>query len=57
MLDEVQIKVYTYSGTLAPICERFIQEKRAIGYKYNTEAKKLSEFSRFTLSFDCPSNA
>ena len=57
MLDEVQIKTYTYSGILAPICESFIQEKRAVGYLYNSEAKKLSEFSRFTLAFKCPPDA
>lgn len=56
MTDEVQFKTYTYSGVLAPICESFIQEKRAVGYQYNSEAKRLSEFSRFTLGFDCPAN-
>ena len=54
MRDGPEMKIYAYSGVLAPICERFIQEKRAVGCLYNTEAKKLSEFSRFTLDFDCP---
>lgn len=54
MRDGPEMKTYTYSGVLAPICEGFVQEKRAVGCLYNTEAKKLSEFSRFTLNFDCP---
>lgn len=56
MLNENKIKVYAYSGVLGPICETFVKEKRAVGYLYNTEAKRLSEFSRFTLAFDCPEN-
>ena len=56
MLDEVELKTYAYSGMLAPICENFIREKRAVGYLYNSEAKKLSEFSRFTLDYDYPPN-
>ena len=56
MLDEVELKTYAYSGILAPICENFIQEKRAVGYLYNSEAKKLSQFSRFTLDYDYPPN-
>lgn len=56
MTDEMQFKTYTYSGVLAPVYESFIQEKRAVGYQYNSEAKRLSEFSRFTLAFDFPVN-
>lgn len=51
-----KIKTYSYSGPLKTVCESFIREKRALGYLYNTEAKKLSEFSRFTLDFDFPEN-
>ena len=54
MLTDVKFKDYIYSGPLKPHCEAFIQEKRAVGYLYNTEAKKLSEFSRFSLNFDFP---
>lgn len=54
--NETAEKNYVYSGALAPICESFIQEKRSIGYLYNSEAKRLSEFSRLTLNFDCPEN-
>ncbi len=56
MTDEMQLKTYTYSGVLAPACESFIQEKRAVGYQYKSEAKRLSEFSRFTLAFDFLAN-
>jgi len=49
-------KDYKYSGVLAEICAAFIDEKRAVGYIYNSEAKKLSEFSRFTLAYDIPMN-
>ena len=49
-----KIKEYEFSGKLSRILEEFIKEKRAVGYIYNTEAKKLSEFSRFSLSFDYP---
>lgn len=56
MRDGPDIKTYTYSGALAAVCAGFVEEKRAVGCLYNTEAKKLSEFSRFTLNFDCPKN-
>ena len=56
MYKNGDIKNYTYSGSLKTICEAFIQEKRAVGYLYNSEAKKLSEFSRFTLDFKFPDN-
>ena len=51
MHDGPEIKTYLYSGPLKAACEGFVQEKRAVGCLYNTEAKKLSEFSRFTLAF------
>ena len=54
MHDGPEIKTYLYSGPLKAACEGFVQEKRAVGCLYNTEAKKLSEFSRFTLAFDFP---
>lgn len=56
MHDGPEIKTYLYSGPLKDACEGFVQEKRAVGCLYNTEAKKLREFSRFTLAFDCPKN-
>ncbi len=56
MRDSSGIKTYSYNGPLEAACEGFVKEKRAIGCLYNTEAKKLSEFSRFALAFDCPEN-
>ena len=56
MRDGPEIKTYAYSGALAAACEGFVQEKRAVGCQYNSEAKRLSEFSRFILAFDCPEN-
>ena len=49
MRDGPEIKTYSYTGPLTAACEGFVQEKRAVGCLYNTEAKKLSEFSRFTM--------
>lgn len=45
---------YKFEGPLAKICDDFIAEKRALGYSYNTEAKKLRAFSRFTLKYNIP---
>ena len=56
MHNILEFKTYIYSGTLASACESFVREKRAVGCLYNTEAKRLSEFSRFALAFDCPEN-
>jgi len=50
--DDIRLKDYPFSGPLAPLCEQFIQEKRALGYQYNTESWYLSQFSKFTESFD-----
>jgi len=47
---------YRYEGILSDLCERFIAEKRALGCSYNGEAKKLREFSKFTLNFTFPQN-
>jgi integrase len=47
---------YEYEGLLANLCESFIAEKRAIGCIYNTEAKHLREFSRFTCEFTFSEN-
>jgi integrase len=48
------IKEYQYSGSLSAMCENFVAEKRALGHIYNSEAKMLREFSRFTLDFIMP---
>lgn len=54
MYDPLKKKDYIYSGKLGTHISDFIAEKRAFGCLYNTEAKKLSEFSRMTLSYDFP---
>jgi len=54
MYDPLKKKDYIYSGKLGIQIADFIAEKRAFGYLYNTEAKKLSEFSRMTLNYDFP---
>lgn len=51
MIEKSIYKEYSYSGKLARYCEGFINEKRAIGFIYNSEAKLLSQFSRFTLDY------
>lgn len=56
MHDGKKQAVCEYRGVLADICDGFIEEKRAVGCLYNTEAKVLCDFSRFTLNFDCPEN-
>ena len=47
-------KEYEFVGVLAPVIHNFVAEKRALGYIYNTEAKHLRLFSRFTEDFDFP---
>lgn len=45
---------YEFSGMLAGHLQDFISEKRGVGYVYNTEAKQLSRFSRFSLDYEVP---
>lgn len=47
---------YAYSGILSALCESFVEEKRAVGYKFNKGAQMLSAFSRFTQSFNLSEN-
>jgi integrase len=56
MRDGPEIKEYEYSGVLASTCRAFVAEKRSVGYKYNTEAKRLCTFSRFTLNYALPAD-
>ncbi|MCL2674680.1 MAG: tyrosine-type recombinase/integrase [Defluviitaleaceae bacterium] len=56
MRDCPDVKRCAYSGILAPHCEAFIAEKRAVGYTYRSEAEILGEFSRFSVGFDIPPN-
>jgi len=56
MYDPIRQKNYVYSGKLGTLIADCIAEKRSFGYLYNTEAKKLSEFSRMTLKYVFPDN-
>ncbi len=56
MSEPARYKDYTYSGPLGAHIGSYVAEKRAGGCLYNTEAKKLSEFSRMTMDFDIPEN-
>lgn len=54
MYDPLKYKNYIYSGKLGGRISDYVTEKRASGCLYNTEAKKLSEFSRMSLGFEFP---
>lgn len=54
MYEPSKYKNYIYSGKLGGRISDYITEKRASGCLYNTEAKKLSEFSRMSLGFEFP---
>ena len=56
MSNVYYLKDYPYVGVLADLCSEFISEKRALGLKYNAEAERLWEFSRFTKNFNCLPN-
>ena len=51
MLQRIEPKAYIYSGPLADVCKCYVLEKRADGSKFNKEAQKLSEFSRFSIPY------
>ncbi|WP_312940627.1 tyrosine-type recombinase/integrase [Oscillibacter sp.] len=36
-----------FTGPFAPLCERFVSQKRAIGLVYETQAKRLRQFDNF----------
>lgn len=46
-----KIKNYVYTGVLAPVINKHIEEKRAMGLLYNTDAKILLNFDKFTLMY------
>lgn len=52
MAKEKNYKNYQYIGSLANVINGYVAEKRATGVVFNTEAKKLSEFSRWTAEQD-----
>jgi len=54
MLNERIYEEYKYDGVLSDICEKYVAEKRASGYKFNGAAKKLRALCRFSLDYDIP---
>ncbi len=54
MQEKNKYKTYEFSGTLAARMQEFVTEKRSVGCVYNTEAKMLSQFSRFSLEYEVP---
>jgi len=56
MIKNDAVKQYVYSGALSSLCDSFVAEKRALGFKFNKGAQVLSAFSRFTQSFELPEN-
>jgi len=45
---------YEYCGALKNHCRDFVKMKRAVGYKYNSEAAELKRFDAFSLAFSIP---
>lgn len=41
----------SYSGVFAQLCEEFIAQKRAIGYRYEAEERQLRYFDEFSKTF------
>lgn len=54
MTKSEKISQYQYIGKLAPVITRYVNEKRGMGVIFNTDAKKLRNFDRFTLNYDFP---
>lgn len=54
MQETPKYKTYEFSGALAARLQDFVAEKRGVGYVYNTEAKHLGRFSRFSLDYEVP---
>ena len=44
------IKHYSYTSSLHQQLEAFVAEKRAMGYKFNTEAQRLWHFDKFVVA-------
>jgi integrase len=54
MINSSTPKQYVYSGTLAPIINSYINEKRGMGVKFEAGAKLLKNFDRFSQGFVFP---
>jgi len=52
MIKPETLKEYSYTGRLAPIIARYVNEKRGLGLKFETGAKVLKNFDRFTRTMD-----
>jgi len=50
------METYIFSGPLSTPLEKFIAEKRGMGYSYNVQARALVRFDKFTLDFICDKN-
>lgn len=49
------LKTYQYRSCFASIIEQFVNEKRSMGFRYESEAKKLAHFDRFLSAKQCQS--
>lgn len=43
-----------FSSNFAPLLQSFIDEKKSIGYKYETECRRLQHFDRYCVKIDQP---
>ena len=50
------MKNFTFSGPLSDALEKFVTERRGIGYCYNVQAKELVRFDTFTMNLFCEKN-
>lgn len=41
-----------FSGPFAPMCELFVAQKRAVGFVYDAQAKRLRQFDNFCKDYD-----
>jgi integrase len=57
MAKEKSYTTCQYVGTLSSIINDYVTEKRATGLLFNTEANKLSEFSRLTVEQNLSTNS
>lgn len=56
MKSQKRIENYTFSGPLSGALSKFIAEKRGMGNTYNSQARALVRFDKFTMNFSCDEN-
>ncbi|WP_297423958.1 hypothetical protein [Clostridium sp.] len=56
MNNSNKLKVFMYTGPLSEMLKEFVEQKRALGCEYNSEAGCLAIFDRFTMNFDFEKN-